>query len=106
MSLQVVSSVADQPPFHISEGRIGDVNRERGPIRLTDYKPPTKRWEISGVLMKPIWVWPLWEPPSRRRLRRSTRTKLDGVQYVDNDRSQHKDHIQTQAPQQDSRHGR
>ncbi len=39
MSLQVVSSVADQPPFHISEGRIGDVNRERGPIRLTDYNP-------------------------------------------------------------------
>src|SRR3989442_9108923 len=40
MSLQVVSSVADQPPFHISEGRIGNVNRERGPIRLADDNPP------------------------------------------------------------------
>jgi len=41
MSRQVVGFVADQPSFHIHKGRIGDVNRERSPIRLTRYDPTT-----------------------------------------------------------------
>src|SRR6266852_9904188 len=39
---------------------------------------------------------------SARRFWLLARAQLDGVHYVDNDRDQHEDHIQTQATQQDS----